>query len=233
MAAASRLAVLEGIRAAQDRGLQHGRRTLPPYSTALAEIVAGRKDTHWIWFVWPSLQPVRPNVQLPQYLLPDLATAALYLEQPVLRQRLLEISAAATAHLNAGVAPSQLFGSQHRYDAPKFHETMTAFLVAGRLCNAEPFGAEVEAACLAGIAAITQGGGLHAPTVEILLAGAGTAMAPEEVAAVKSLVAAHGVSPPPQTAPPAEKQPKQQRQPKQKRQQKQVSNPHLILTILT
>jgi hypothetical protein len=75
----------------------------------------------------------------------------------------------------------------------------------------------VEAACLAGIAAITQGGGLHAPTVEILLAGAGTAMAPEEVAAVESLVAAHGVSPPPQTAPPAEKQPKQQRQPKQKR----------------
>ena len=90
------------------------------------------------------------NVQLPQYLLPDLATAALYLEQPVLRQvitpaistsslisrislteflrfqRLLEISAVATAQLQSGVAPSELFGRQHKHDAPRFHETMRA-----------------------------------------------------------------------------------------------------------
>ena len=79
-----------------------------------------------------------------------------------------------------------------------------AFLVAGRLCNAQPFGAEVEATCLAGIAAITEGGGLHAPTVEILLGDNARTRAPLEVAAVESLVAAHGVSPPPQTGPPPE-----------------------------
>ena len=93
---------------------RHGTRFLPPYATALSEIRAGRKESHWIWYVWPSLAAVRPNVQLPQYLLPDLAAAQLYLEQADLRLRLLEISAAATAHLQAGVRPEHLFGRQHK-----------------------------------------------------------------------------------------------------------------------
>ena len=58
--AAARPAVLEGIRAAQDRGLQQGSRVLPPYATALSEIAQGHKDTHWIWYIWPSLQQIRP-----------------------------------------------------------------------------------------------------------------------------------------------------------------------------
>lgn len=200
MSSATRAAaVIEGIRAAQERGLQQGRRFLPPYATALAEIAAGRKETHWIWYIWPSLAAVRPNVQLPQYLLPDLATARLYLEQDDLRARLLEISVAATEHLQAGVRPEQLFGRQHKYDVPKFHETMTAFAVAGRLC-AKP---DVEAACLAGIAALTRGGGLHRPTVQILVGGGVGSGSADEVAAVQALAAVHGVSPPPQTGGPS------------------------------
>jgi uncharacterized protein (DUF1810 family) len=230
MSTARAVAVICVIRAAQERGLQQGNRFLPPYATALAEIAAGRKESHWIWYVWPSLAAVRPNVRLPQYLLPDLATARLYIGEDDLRGRLLEISAAATAHLQAGMLPEQLFGQQHRYDAPKFHETLTAFAVAGRLCSAQHYGQEVETACLAGIAALTQGGpapgGLHQGTVEILTGpGGGSA---EEVEAVQALAATFGVAPPPQTGAPTPQkpQPKQPKQQKHKKKHKQQMAAH-------
>ena len=67
--------------------------------------------------MWPSLAQIRPNVRLPQFLLPDLAAARAYADDGVLRSRLLAISRAATAHLQGGVPPATLFGQQHQYDA--------------------------------------------------------------------------------------------------------------------
>ena len=187
-------AVIDGIRAAQENGLMHGSRHLPPYSTALSEMRAGRKQSHWIWYVWPSLAVVRPHVQLPQYLLPNLAAACLYLEQTDLRNRLIQITAAATSHLQAGVPPEELFGVQHRHDAPKFHETLTAFAIAARLCGERrTYGQEVEETCLAGISAVTQGGGLHQGTIDVLCGTGDIRCEPDELQVIQALVARCGV----------------------------------------
>lgn len=116
-------AVLGRIRALQDGG-----GSTPSYAIALAEIKGGGKRTHWIWYVWPTLKGVRTTMR-PDLELSSLEDARAYLRDPVLGSRLLEITAAATAQLAGGVAPDKLFGAQHAYDAPKFHEACTLFLV--------------------------------------------------------------------------------------------------------
>ena len=57
----------------------------------------------------------------PQFLLPDLEAARLYLKEPVLKARLCEITTAATVHLRAaGMDARALFGGGG--DWRKFHE---------------------------------------------------------------------------------------------------------------
>ena len=82
-----------------------------------------------MWYVWPSLKGTR-TTKHPELELPDLDATVAYLEHPQLRARLLAITIAATVHLRSGVAAAVLFGKQHRYDAPKFHEVSTCFLMA-------------------------------------------------------------------------------------------------------
>jgi len=132
-------AVLRTIREAQDYGLSvyaddgSLTRSCPGFAVARSEIQAGAKRTHWIWYVWPSLQPVRPNVQYPQFLLPSLQAARAYLHDPVLLDRLVDVSQLAAAHLYGGVGAKVLFGKQHIHDVAKFREAMTFFAVAARL----------------------------------------------------------------------------------------------------
>lgn len=123
-------AVLRTIRAAQDDGLS---RSCPGFAVARSEIQAGAKRSHWIWYVWPSLHSVRSNVKYPQFLLPNLQVARAYLHDPVLADRLVDMSQLATAHLYGGVDAKALFGKQHKYDVAKFREAMTFFAVAARL----------------------------------------------------------------------------------------------------
>jgi hypothetical protein len=86
--------------------------------------------------VWPSLQEVRPTVRRPEFLLPDWNTVAAYLRCAVLRERLVVITAAATAQLQAGVPAKTLFGKQHAYDLPKFFEVLSCFHLAARVPGA-------------------------------------------------------------------------------------------------
>jgi uncharacterized protein (DUF1810 family) len=122
-------AVLERIRAAQDHGLDM---TGTTFAQALAEISAGRKRTHWIWYVWPSLAEMRPRVMRPEFLLPDTAAARAYLRDDVLRSRLIDVTEAATRQMRAGVPPARLFGKMHEVDTLKFHEVCTCFCIAAR-----------------------------------------------------------------------------------------------------
>ena len=80
-----------------------------------------------MWYIFPSLREIRPIVIYPIFLLPTIFSAWLFLQDGKLRERLIEISNAATYHLKNGVDPSILFGHQHKYDAPKFHEVMSCF----------------------------------------------------------------------------------------------------------
>ena len=105
----------------------------PNYSVALAEIRKGRKRSHWIWYIWPSFVPVRGNVgaHARKFLLPSWDDVDAYLQNSELAGRLAEVTDAATRVLkNTGTTPADLFGKQHRYDAPKFVETVTVFAVS-------------------------------------------------------------------------------------------------------
>jgi len=101
------------------------------FEQALQEICNGQKKTHWIWYVWPTLRGSRQTT-MPHLELPDFLCARQYLRHPVLRERLLRITTAASGQLRRGVAPETLFGAQHAYDAPKFHECATVFVMSAK-----------------------------------------------------------------------------------------------------
>ena len=64
------------------------------YETALREIRAGRKKSHWIWYIFPQLKELGRSSTAREYGIRDLDEARAYLADPVLCSRLLEISGA-------------------------------------------------------------------------------------------------------------------------------------------
>lgn len=62
------------------------------YATALAEIRAGRKRSHWMWFIFPQLKGLGYSSNAVYYGIDGLEEAAGYLKHPVLGARLIEIS---------------------------------------------------------------------------------------------------------------------------------------------
>ena len=68
------------------------------YEEALAEITAGEKQSHWIWYVFPQLKGLGMSWTSEYYGIADLAEAKSYLAHPVLGKRLREITRALLAH---------------------------------------------------------------------------------------------------------------------------------------
>ena len=58
------------------------------YEQALAELTAGAKRTHWMWFVFPQLAGLGHSAMAQRYAIADLAEARAYLDHQVLGQRL-------------------------------------------------------------------------------------------------------------------------------------------------
>ena len=64
------------------------------YETALAEIRAGRKRSHWIWFIFPQLKGLGFSGMADYYGIDGIGEAKAYMEDPLLSARLVEISEA-------------------------------------------------------------------------------------------------------------------------------------------
>lgn len=64
------------------------------YPTALAEIRAGRKRSHWMWFIFPQVQGLGLSETARFYAIHDMREAEAYARHPVLGPRLVEISTA-------------------------------------------------------------------------------------------------------------------------------------------
>ena len=64
------------------------------YEQALSEIRAGRKRSHWIWYIFPQLDGLGYSGTARYYAIKDRAEAEAYMEDPVLSGRLIEISKA-------------------------------------------------------------------------------------------------------------------------------------------
>lgn len=70
----------------------------PVWDDVLAELRAGDKRTHWMWFVFPQLAGLGPSAMSRRYAVPDLDAAREYLAHPVLGPRLLQVTELLTGH---------------------------------------------------------------------------------------------------------------------------------------
>jgi len=95
------------------------------YQQARAELRAGRKTSHWMWFVFPQIAGLGYSPTARTYAITSLAEARAYLAHPVLGARLTEC-AEVLAGLRGRTA-EQVFGE---VDAMKLCSSMTLFLRA-------------------------------------------------------------------------------------------------------
>jgi len=65
------------------------------YAQALSEIRSGRKQSHWMWYVFPQFDGLGFSSTSRRYAIKSVAEAEAYLRHPVLGPRLLEIARAA------------------------------------------------------------------------------------------------------------------------------------------
>lgn len=118
---------LERFVAAQDEG--------GTYERALAELRAGRKTSHWMWFVFPQIAGLGQSAMSRRYAIASLEEARAYLAHPVLGPRLVECSRALLEH--DGVSAREILGE---IDAVKLRSSMTLF---ARADPGEPVFAQV------------------------------------------------------------------------------------------
>ncbi len=97
------------------------------YDRALAELEAGRKSGHWIWWVFPQLKGLGTSSNTTFYGLTDEAEARAYLAHPILGVRYRECVAILHGHVCAGrVSPLDLMGCE--IDMLKLCSSLELFL---------------------------------------------------------------------------------------------------------
>src|SRR5436189_2692594 len=105
------------------------------YDTALAEIRAGGKRSHWIWYIFPQIDGLGQSSTARAYAIQDLAEACAYLRDPILRARYEEIVAAVSEQLARGIRLEDLMGG--RTDALKVVSSLTLFRAAAEQLGRE------------------------------------------------------------------------------------------------
>jgi uncharacterized protein (DUF1810 family) len=94
----------------------------PVYATALAELRAGGKESHWMWFIFPQLAGLGTSAMAQRYAIESLEEARAYLADPVLGSRLLECCRALLS--NTGKSAAEIMGYP---DDLKLRSSMTLF----------------------------------------------------------------------------------------------------------
>lgn len=122
----------------------------PVYQDVLAELRAGRKRTHWMWFIFPQIAGLGRSSMARQYALGSEAEARAYLAHPLLGSRLREC-AALVANVE-GRSAHEIFGDP---DDMKLHSSLTLFTHSApgdailRACLDKYFGGQDDAATVA------------------------------------------------------------------------------------
>lgn len=94
------------------------------FAQSLAELTAGKKTGHWIWWVFPQLAGLGQSTTSARYAIFDLAEARAYSADPVLGPRLKEAATALMRHPD----PVAVLGA---LDATKVRSSLTLFEAAG------------------------------------------------------------------------------------------------------
>jgi uncharacterized protein (DUF1810 family) len=108
---------LERFVAAQDRG--------GTYRSAVAELRAGAKASHWMWFIFPQVAGLGMSAMSREYAISSAGEARAYLAHPVLGPRLRECARIVAD--TEGRTADQVFGY---VDAVKLRSSMTLFAAA-------------------------------------------------------------------------------------------------------
>lgn len=95
------------------------------YSSALAEIKNGRKESHWMWYIFPQIKGLGRTGNSQYYGIRDIEEAKEYLGNPILKSHLYELCEILLQqpHNNA----TMIFG---HIDSKKFRSSMTLFDIA-------------------------------------------------------------------------------------------------------
>lgn len=79
------------------------------YRIAFNEISRGRKQSHWMWYIFPQIQGLGFSDTAKYYAISDLNEAGTFLAHPVLGPRLVAISSVLLNH--SGLSANEIFGS--------------------------------------------------------------------------------------------------------------------------
>lgn len=93
------------------------------YAQVLEELKSGKKNTHWMWFIFPQIAGLGSSAMAQKYAIANAAEAACYLEDALLSQRLVELTSILVKEVS-GKTAEEIFGFP---DYLKFHSSMTLF----------------------------------------------------------------------------------------------------------
>lgn len=105
---------LERFVAAQNQG--------STYAAAVAELRAGYKTAHWMWFVFPQIAGLGQSAMSARYAISSIAEARAYLAHPILGPRLIECVQILNEHSDRSA--KEIFGG---LDAMKLRSSVTLF----------------------------------------------------------------------------------------------------------
>lgn len=94
----------------------------PVYAQVMSELRNGRKESHWMWYIFPQIAGLGPSIMSQRFALTSLEEAQTYLDHPVLGPRLLECTHAMLPH--EGLSARTILGFP---DDMKFRSSMTLF----------------------------------------------------------------------------------------------------------
>ncbi len=95
------------------------------YERARGELAAGRKRSHWMWFIFPQIEGLGSSTMSRRYAISSREEAAAYLMHPLLGPRLRECTRLVTGIDGRNI--HEIFGSP---DDLKFQSSMTLFAQA-------------------------------------------------------------------------------------------------------
>lgn len=107
------------------------------YAIALEELRLGRKQNHWMWYVFPQLAGLGQSPDSELYGIADLAEAREFLAHSILGPRLREVSETMLTH--RGRQPQDILGN---IDALKLRSSATLFDIAAE--GAGPYSAVLD-----------------------------------------------------------------------------------------
>ena len=100
----------------------------PIYDSVLTELQAGKKKSHWMWFIFPQIAGLGRSPMAQRFALASIQQANEYLQHPVLGPRLIECTRLMLGHTDK--TATQILGTP---DDLKLKSSMTLF----SLCNHE------------------------------------------------------------------------------------------------